>query len=83
VLHSERDHAFAAQADDIRAAYSSATIRVLRGAGHGALFTHTDQSVGEIQTFLAAPTTPRPLAAPQGGPLRSRLSLTLASPICR
>ncbi|HLM21072.1 MAG TPA: hypothetical protein VK390_06050 [Propionibacteriaceae bacterium] len=75
VLQSERDRAFAAQADDIRAAYPSATIRVLRGAGHGALFTHTDQYVGEIQTFLAAPTTPRPLAVPQEGPPKSPLSL--------
>jgi len=56
VLQSERDRAFAAQADEIRAAYPTATFRVLRGAGHGALFTHTEQYLGEIQTFLAAQT---------------------------
>jgi pimeloyl-ACP methyl ester carboxylesterase len=53
VLQSEQDRAFEAQADEIRAAYPAATFRVLRGAGHGALFTHTDQYVGEIQAFLA------------------------------
>ena len=63
VLQSERDRAFAAQAEEIRAAYPHATIRVLRGAGHGALFTHTEQYVGEIQTFLAARTTSSQIAA--------------------
>jgi hypothetical protein len=53
---SERDRAFAGQADEIRAAYPDATIRVLRGSGHGALFTHTVQYVSEIRAFLAAPT---------------------------
>lgn len=57
VLQSERDRAFDAQAEEIRAAYPHATICVLCGAGHGALFTHTEQYVGEIQTFLAARTT--------------------------
>jgi pimeloyl-ACP methyl ester carboxylesterase len=52
VLQSERDRAFAAQANEIRAAYPNATFRILRGAGHGALFTHTDHYIGEIQTFL-------------------------------
>jgi pimeloyl-ACP methyl ester carboxylesterase len=64
VLQSERDRAFAAQADEIRAAYPKATFRILRGAGHGALFTHTDQYVGEIQTFLASPTTGQPVGVP-------------------
>ena len=40
VLQSEQDRAFAAQADEIRAAYPNAVIHVLRGTGHGALFTH-------------------------------------------
>jgi hypothetical protein len=36
-------------------------------AGHGALFTHTDQYVGEIQMFLAAQTTTHhPVAVPRG-----------------
>ncbi|HEX6760510.1 MAG TPA: alpha/beta fold hydrolase [Propionibacteriaceae bacterium] len=64
VLQSEQDRAFAAQADEIRAAYPNAVIRILRGAGHGALFTHTDQYVGEIKTFLA--TTGQRVAGPRG-----------------
>ena len=39
VLQSEQDRAFTAQADEIRAAYPNAVIHVLRGTGHGALFT--------------------------------------------
>jgi pimeloyl-ACP methyl ester carboxylesterase len=58
VLHSEQDRAFVAQANEIRAAYPGAIFRTLLGAGHGALFTHTDQYIREIETFLEAHTTP-------------------------
>jgi hypothetical protein len=52
VLQSERDRAFAAQADEIRAAYPSAVFHIIAGAGHGALFSHTDRYLTEPpQTF--------------------------------
>lgn len=68
LLQSEHDRAFAAQAAEIRAVYPHATVRILRGAGHGALFTHTDQYVNELQSFLAAHATAGQLASgPRGG----------------
>jgi pimeloyl-ACP methyl ester carboxylesterase len=59
VLQSERDRAFAAQADEIRAAYPSAVFHIIAGAGHGALFSHTDEYIEQIQTFLAKQPTPK------------------------
>jgi pimeloyl-ACP methyl ester carboxylesterase len=59
VLQSERDRAFAAQADEIRAAYPSAVFYTIAGAGHGALFSHTDLYIQQIQTFLAKHPTPK------------------------
>jgi 3-oxoadipate enol-lactonase len=58
VLQSEQDRAFAAQVNEIRSAYPGAIFRTLAGAGHGALFTHIDQYIREIETFLEAHTTP-------------------------
>jgi pimeloyl-ACP methyl ester carboxylesterase len=43
VLQSEHDRAFASQANEIRAVCPTAAFHVVAGAGHGALFTHTDQ----------------------------------------
>jgi len=57
LLQSEHDRAFAAQAAEIGAVYPHATVQILRGAGHGALFTHTDQYVNELELFLAAHAT--------------------------
>jgi pimeloyl-ACP methyl ester carboxylesterase len=58
VLHSEHDRAFASQADDIRAVYPTAAFQVLACAGHGALFTHTDQYIDRLLVFLADLTDP-------------------------
>lgn len=58
VLQSERDGAFAAQADEIRAAYPSAVFHIIPRAGHGALFSHTDLYIQQIHTFLAKHPTP-------------------------
>src|SRR5512133_3794772 len=55
VLQSEYDRAFASQADEIRAVYPTAAFQVVAGAGHGALFTHTDQYLDLLQAFLADP----------------------------
>jgi pimeloyl-ACP methyl ester carboxylesterase len=58
VLQSEYDRAFAAQAEQIRAVYPDARFRVLAGAGHGALSTHTAAYLREVRAFLAAQPTP-------------------------
>lgn len=55
VLASEHDRAFARQASEMRAVYPHATFRTLVGAGHGALFTHTDEYIAEVRVFLKAP----------------------------
>ena len=55
VLQSEHDRAFASQANEIRAVYPTAAFQIVAGAGHGALFTHTDQYIDLLQAFLADP----------------------------
>ena len=55
VLAAEHDRAFARQATDIRAVYPHATFHTLVGAGHGAVFTHTDAYVTDIRSFLGQP----------------------------
>lgn len=52
VLASEHDRAFARQAAEMRAVYPDATFHTLVGAGHGAVFTHTDAYIAQIQGFL-------------------------------
>lgn len=58
VLASEHDRAFAKQATDVRAVYPQARFHTLVGAGHGALFTHTDDYIAQIRGFLADATDP-------------------------
>lgn len=48
----------ARQASEMRAVYPHATFRILAGAGHGALFTHTDEYIAEVRAFLEAPESP-------------------------
>lgn len=54
VLASEHDRAFAKQAAEMRAVYPDATFHTLTGASHGAVFTHTDMYIAQIQSFLIA-----------------------------
>lgn len=58
VLASEHDRAFAKEADAMRAVYPDATFHTLTGAGHGALFTHTDAYIDQVQSFLTDPAAP-------------------------
>jgi len=53
VLASEHDRAFARQAAEMHAVYPGATFHTLVGAGHGALFTHTEAYIAQIRGFLA------------------------------
>ena len=55
VLAAEHDRAFARQFEEIRAVYPDATIHTIVGAGHGALFTHTDAYISAIRDFLGQP----------------------------
>lgn len=69
VLASQHDRAFAKQSGAMRAVYPRATYHTLEGAGHGALFTHTEAYLAAILAFLAEPPGERlALGAEDGAP---------------